>query len=319
MSTAIAGAQTVTDGGERPGYWLTFRAVAVGLLGGGILLWAASAVLSLTSLVGISNGGLSEFAPWVIDGPWSLVAVIAWGLLVSALFGWLVRRRIEARTTVVLSRALTMAAVAVSGYGPWLVAATPTARMAISLFLAPAVVRFATFEHSGRPRLPPARLELTPARLRALLLVSVLGVAGPFSLLHPFAVRGSESSGNSSQGTVGNVFDTAQGKVVQAAAGIENGLFPVAVTAVRILGDTRAIRILSVQADHLPELGSARYPIHLRARGSLWVTYRVALGYCADPLPAITRIRLDYSELGLALSQTVPLGGANTLLSCGSA
>jgi hypothetical protein len=318
MSTATAVLEGTSHPGGRPRYSFTFRAVAVGLITGLAALWAICTVVSLLRVVGLSSPpGSTLYAPWVIDGPWSLAAVLAWGLLVSSLVAAFVGRRMQARTHTTVSRALMIVSVAAGGYGPWLLGTTVLARVVMSLLLTPAIVRVVVFEPSGQPRQLPARLELSAGRLAGLLLFAALVVVAPFALLHPFALRGSGESGGASV-SAGWQYDVQPGQIVKAEAGLETGLFPVTVTAVRVLGQSRALRILSfTPGDNAPVTASgAGLPMRIAAGQSLWVSYKLALRYCTDPPASITRIRVSYRELGLALTQTVPLAGSNTLVSC---
>ncbi len=318
MSTAAV-AIPVARGPTRPGYWFTFRGVFPGLVAGAGCLWVVCVVLSLSSLVGLSSSSFAFYAPWVIDSPWSMAAMLGWGCLVSALAGSFVHRRMQRRTGVSLSRGLTLASVAAGGYAPWLVSTTPGGRVALSLLATPAILRVAAFERSGQPRQLPARVELSRRRVVALLLCSALALVMPFALLHPFALRGSGQSGSGSLVTSGWLYDAPPGTRVRADAGLQTGLFPVTVTSVHLVGQMQALRVLRVAiGDNGPVPGARarNLPVRIAAGDSVWISYTLALRYCPYPPASITRIRIGYRELGLALSQTVPLADGNTLLSC---
>ena len=65
---------------------------------------------------------------------------------------------------------------------------------------------------------------------------------------------------------------------------------------------------------HQPQ--SPRFSIRVAARDSFWIGYAVALRRCPSNPVAVTQLKVSYRELGLSLTQTVPLAGSNTLLSC---
>jgi len=291
-------------------------------IAGGLCLFAGGALLSWTSLVGLGSGSnVSIYAPWVIDGPWAFVASIGWAALVVALIGSILRGRIKAHDGALLSSGLTLGSVAIGGYTPWLLSATPTGRLGLSLFLMPAVLRLVAFDGSGQPRVVPWRIEL-PRRLRVgALLCAAAALVGPYALLHPFAIHGSGQSGGTFTNTAsGFLYSARPGEAVQAEAGLQLGLFPITVTDVRLVALPREIRVLRVTLGSNPPLlqptPHARLHARVGARHSLWIGYAVTLTRCPSQTAAITRIRISYRELGLSLTQTVPLAGSNTILSC---
>jgi hypothetical protein len=305
-----------------PGYWRLFGVSALAQLAGGVCLFVGVAVLSWTSLVGLNSGSnLLIYAPWVIDGPWGLVASIGWAALVSVLIGSILVARVEARFGVPSSRVLTWASVAMGGYLPWLLTATPTGRLGLSLFLMPAVLRLVAFDGSGQPRMLPPRFDI-PRRFRFTALFCVAAVlVGPYALLHPLAVHGTGESGGSFTTTdSGYLYQAQAGQPVQAEVGLQVGVFPITVTAVRLVGLPRGVRLIRIALGSSPPLLraslTAQLPGRVAARHSLWIGYAVALTRCPRQPLAITRIKLSYRELGLSLTQTVPLAASNTLLTC---
>jgi hypothetical protein len=320
VGTAVATAAAPVPPG-RPGYWLTFRGAAFAQITAGIFLWAIGAVASLAGLIGLQVQGSSLYEPWVIDGPWGLLAALGWGLLVVALVGWSVRERLEARTGQRLSRVLTFASVAIGGYAPWLVTTTVSGRVALSLLLMPAVARALIFEHSGAARRLPF------AEPRALAVAFALLVAGfvlvlPYSALHPLVADGSGQSGPSADtsGTSGYVYDVHPGEIVEASAGLQTGLFPITVSAVKVLANASLVHVVKVTlGSNMPfdrPRPASDFHVRIGARQSLWVGYAISLRRCASFPVGVTRIRVSYRELGIALEQTVALGANNTLLSC---
>ena len=304
---------------RRPGYWFTFRGVSVGLIAGALCLWLVCVVLSLSSLVVLSSSSFAFYAPWVIESPWSMAAMLGWGCLVSALAGSFVHKRMQSRAGVPLSRALTLASVAAGGYAPWLVSTTPGGRVALSLLATPAILRVVAFEHSGQPRQLPARVELSRRRLAVLLLCSALALVVPFALLHPFALRGSGQSGSATQVTSGWLYDAPPGTRVRAEAGLQTGLFPITVASVHLVGRTQALRVVRMAIGNnapVPAASARTFPVRIGAGRVLWISYTLELRYCSYPPASVTRMRISYRELGLPLTQTVPLADSNTLLSC---
>ncbi|HEX4035818.1 MAG TPA: hypothetical protein VHX66_15340 [Solirubrobacteraceae bacterium] len=322
MGTAVAGEAYAGPPPKDPGYGRLFGPSVFALLFGTVCLFALVSALSLSTLVGVNSGtNLLLYEPWVIDGPWALAASVAWAALVSALIGSILVARVKTRVGVSLSRELCWASVAIGGYLPWLVTTSQTERLAFSLFLTPAVLRFVAFDGAAQPRRLPARI-IRPRRYElAALLCVVVGVIGPYSLLHPLSVHGTgQSGGTLTNGESGSSYVVAPGEPVQAEVGLQAGIFPITVTGARLVGLPSDVRVIRVSRGSDPALlhqpQPARFSTHVAARHSLWFGYAVALKRCPIRPVAITRIRLSYRELGLSLTQTVPLAGSNTLLSC---
>jgi hypothetical protein len=108
---------------------------------------------------------------------------------------------------------------------------------------------------------------------------------------------------------------------VRAQAGIETGALPITVTGARVLATARDAQIVKVALVVNVPLSEHRIPrrglaLAVPARHSLWIDYSVRLSDCAGQPAGVTRIRVSYRVLGLALSQTVSLGGGDTLLTC---
>ena len=303
------------------GYWRLFGASALAQLAGGVCLFAIVAVLSWTSLLGLNSGSnLLIYAPWVIDGPWVLVASIGWAALVSVLIGSFLVARVETRFGVPPSRVLTWASVAMGGYLPWLLTTTPKGRLGLSLFLMPAVLRLVAFGGSGQPRVLPPRFDIPRRSLFTALFCVAAVLVGPYALLHPLAVHGTGGGGSFTTTDAGYLYQERLGQPLQAEVGLQVGVFPITVTGVRLVGLPRRIRLIRIALESspllLPTSATARLPARIAARQSLWIGYAVALTRCPSQPVAITRIKLSYRELGLSLTQTVPLAGSNTLLTC---
>jgi hypothetical protein len=103
---------------------------------------------------------------------------------------------------------------------------------------------------------------------------------------------------------------------VQAEVGLQVGVIPITVTGAHLVGLPNAVRVIRVSRGSSPAPQSARFSMRVGARHSFWIGYAVTLKRCPIQPVAVTRIKLSYRELGLSLTQTVPLAGSDTLLSC---
>lgn len=323
MGTAVAGEAYAGPPPKDPAYWRLFGPSASSLFFGTVGLFALVWALSLTGLLGINSGtNLLLYEPWVIDGPWALVASVGWAGLVSVLIGSLLVARVNTRLGVSLSRVLCGASIAIGGYLPWLVTTSPTGRLGLSLFVTPAVLRLVGFDGAAQPRTLPRRIILPRKYQRAALLCVVAGVVGPYSLLHPLSVHGiGGPGGNLTNGESGWSYAVRPGEAVQAEVGLQAGIFPITVTGARLVGLPRSVRVIRLSHGSDPALlhpaPPARFSVRVAARHSLWIGYAVVLRRCLSQPVAITQVELSYRELGLSLTQTVPLAGSNTILSCG--
>jgi hypothetical protein len=333
MSTAAVSVGAPLGPGRRPAYWKLFGSTAVSQIAAGLCLFVVATTLSAVWLVGVNQNELSIYAPWVVDGAWPLVASLAWGALVVTGVSAFVRRRLPAPQA---SRLLTMTAVAIAGYVPWLLDISPGGRAALSLVLLPATLGVIAYDANGGPRRLPHALEPSTRALGWTLAAAALVLIVPFTLLHPFTVRGAGIEGNSTATDSGYRFSANPGQIVQQNVGLQGAEFPITVTGVRLLGDVAPLRVVRVAPGSSPPMqvwvrtgpGSgqvappsvraARFPVRIRARHSFWVGWAVALRDCSTTRAGVTRIRISYRELGLALTQTVALGNDSTLVRCPS-
>ena len=322
MSTIVATPAAEGTPRQGPGYWRLFRSAAVAQLGAAVCLFGIVILLSLTGLVGLNSGdNLLIYAPWVIGGPWSLAASAGWAALLVALVSSILWSRLEDRLGAPLAHGLTMVSVAIGGYLPWLLTSSSRGRVGLSLFLMPAALRLVAFDASGEPRVMPARLRIRPRlRFAAWLCVPVFLVA-PFALLHPLSVTGAGSSGGSfTNSNSGLVYHVRPGDPVQAETGLHVGLLPITVTGLRLVDVPSSVRVIRLtlgsNAAFLSPPSSLQLPARVAARNMLWFGYAIALRRCPSQPVGVTRVRVSYRELGVSLTQTVPLAGYNTLLSC---
>jgi hypothetical protein len=322
VSTALAARQPAQPSG-RPGYWRLFGVAAFAQFFGAIALLGIGILLSLTSLVGLNSGaGLVTYAPWVVDGPWAALGDIGWGLLVVALVAVLIRERIQTLLGLKVSRVLTLAAVALAGYLPWVVASTATGRVLISLLVMPAAVSGVVFDATGEPRRLRPVWELSGIRHAALLGASALALVTPFALLHPLSVHGNgeDGGGTYEQSAGGFVYTVRPGHLVAASVGLQGGLFPIRITRIEIVPSSSALRVVRITRGSTPPFMRPvrRWALHfaVSARGSFWIGFAVELTRCVSQPVAVGAIRISYTQLGLPLSQTVSLSGNDTLLAC---
>jgi len=318
MSSAVVGAGPAVPPGRTPSYGRLFGSAAFAQIFGGILLFYLGGItLSLTRLVGISSGqGLFIYAPWVVDGPWAVAALIGWGALVAIVIGSLLRGRVERRLEVEPSRALIIASVAIGGYAPWLLTSSVPGRTVLSLLLMPAVVRVLVFDPPARPRRLPGRFELSRRQLLIGAVVAVCALVLPYSLLHPFSVNGSGTSIGGGDGSTATA-TVSPGQEAWLGAGLQSGNLPLTVTSVRLIhGPDLAISDVKSNGSPWPAPEISGVRIHLKARGQLWITYHVKLDACPTNPSGVTRIRITYTQLGLPLEQTVSLADNDTLLTC---
>jgi hypothetical protein len=332
MSTAAVTVGAPLESGRRPGYWKLFASTAVSQLGAGLCLFVVVAALSAVSLVGANLNDLSMYGPWVIDGPWPLVASLAWGTLVVGGVSAFVRRRLAAPRP---SRLLTMTAVAIAGYAPWLLVSSPGGRAGLSLALLPATLAVIGYDASGCPRRLPRALGSSTRALRAALAIAALALIVPFTLLHPFAVQGTGIGDTPATTGSGYLYSARPGRLVQQEVGLQGAEFPITVTRVQLLGNITPLRIVRVapgsnppvqvwvrvapggpSPTSLPFHAPPRFPVRLGARHTLWIGWAVTLRHCPTEQASVTRIRISYRELGLALTQTVGLARNSTLLRC---
>jgi hypothetical protein len=329
VSTVAVTIGAPLEPGRRPGYWKLFRNTAVSQIGAGICIFGVVVALSAASLVGASFNDLSMYAPWVIDGPWPLVASLGWGALVVACVSAFVRGRLG---TPRPSRVLTMSAVAITGYAPWLLAITPAGRAGLSLVLLPLALAVIGYDARGRPRPLPRVLEPSTRALLAALVTAALALVAPYTLLHPFGVRGSGVGGNFTATASGYLYSARPGQLVQNMVGLQGSVFPITVIGAHLLGDTTPLRIAAVAPGSNPPVQAwvrvapggpipprrpvARFPARVGAGGTFWIGWAVTLRHCPSQQAGVTRLRISYRELGLTLTQTVALGSNSTLLRC---
>lgn len=92
MSTvAISAGSSGASDAKRPGYGLLLRRVLLGQVCGTLCLWVAVSLFAWLSLVRVNVSGLSIYAPWIVDGPWSAATSVDWAVIVVALIGTVVR------------------------------------------------------------------------------------------------------------------------------------------------------------------------------------------------------------------------------------
>lgn len=304
MGVAVAGAVPAAGPGGRPGYWFLLRGVVLGQIVGTLCLWLTAIALLI---VRFRIGSHSLFAPWAIDGVWSLGAAIGWGILVSAVIGAAVRDRVCARTGVSLSGVLTLAAVAAGGYGPWLVATTPGGRLVLTALATSALLWGLAFDRSGEARRLPRRIELTRGGLGVLVLGGALTLVAPYALFHvaPRAVKPPL--------VVYAGLDTSAGigakaaKALQGEAELGAGPSPITVLAVRVTGTGGAKVALRIGAPPFSGDSPLSLPTTIAPRQTLWLGFSVTIRPCGRLGAAVIRVRVTYLDRGEPRTQTSPV------------
>ena len=317
-------------GDQRPGYWLVLRRVLLGQVLGSLALVLGTAVLAWASLVRLNTSGLSLFAPWLIGGAWSIVASVGWGVLVVALVGSVVRSSVQRRTGATLSPGLTLLAVAIGGYGPFLLAASQQARLVLSVLVTTVLVLTLAFDGSGQPRRLPAGVELSRARLAALVAGCAVVLVAPFAVLHPLL-----SFANLEVGALGSNPNLSPnpspgdnlrpGERLQLMTALKPGDFAITVTAVRLLGTDGVLHVdrsvVTLNAPPEPAFWHPRarattLPLRVAAWQALWVSDTLTLKRCPATPVTLTAVRVSYREFGVSLTQVVPLDQNTTVAAC---
>jgi hypothetical protein len=193
----------------------------------------------------------------------------------------------------------------------------------LSVSVTAALMLVLVFEASGEPRDLPAAVELSRRRLAVALPVIAVVLVAPFAVLHPLLSFASLETGAFSA----NPNPEAQpihymrpGGHVEVTTAMKPGHLPITITGVQILGTGRALRAdrlwASVVSPPFPFRPSAPLPLRVGARQSLWVSAKLTLIRCDSSTLRLSAVRISYRELGLSLTQTVPLDQSTTL-ACG--
>lgn len=324
MSAAVATPVRVGEhDGRRPDYWVVLRRVLLGQVGGSLCLLLIAAVLSWLSLASVDVSNLSMYGPWVIDGAWSLAASIGWGVLVVALIGSIVRAQVQARVGGTLSRALMFAAVALGGYGPAIFNENSAARVVLTVVTTPAFVLLLGFESSGQPRRLPAAVELSRRRLAVTLPLVAVVLVAPFAVLHPLLSFASLETGAFSSNPnpeAQPIYDLRPGGHIQVTTAMKPGHFPITVTGAKILGTAGVLRVdrvtVSVNSPPVSFIRQPPLPLRIDAGHALWIGAKLTLVRCSAGPVTVAAVRVSYRELGLSLTQAVPLDQSTTV-ACG--
>jgi hypothetical protein len=293
---SVAAGTAVPDGRRgRPGYWFLLRGVLFGQIVGTVCLWVIAMTFAL--VMRLHTGGRSLFVPWQVDSAWSLAAAIGWGVLVSATIGSAVRDRVRLRTGVTPSRFLTFASVGAAGYGPWLVATTPGARLVLTVLATPALLLVLAFDHSGQARRLPQRVELTRAGLGVVLTGALILVA-PFVLVHLTARPTTPALVVFTGLDTSPVYGTGE-------ASLAAGRYPITVTAVRVIGTGAARVALRIGAPPFSSDRPLALPVTIAPRQTLWLGYNAAIKPCTGLTDAI-RVQVTYDTHGVTRTETSP-------------
>jgi hypothetical protein len=291
----VAATSAVPGGSRgRPGYWFLLRGVLIGQIIGVFCLYVIAVAFAL--VLRWHTNGRSLFVPWQLDSAWSLAAVIGWGILVSATIGSAVRDRVRLRTGVPLSRLLTFASVGAAGYGSWLAATTPGARLVLTVLATPALLLLLAFDRSGQARRLPRRVELTRAGL-AVVLAGALILVAPYAFVH-LTARATEPAALALYTGLDTspVYGTGE-------AFLTAGRYPITVTAVRVLGTGDARAAVRIGAPPFSSDRPLALPITIAPRHNLYLGYNAAIKPCTGMTNYI-RVQVTYVTHGKTRTET---------------
>lgn len=304
----------------RPAYWAVVRGTFWGQFFAVLLLMAASFALTVLGLVGTTTKDLAFFWPWVIDGPWSLVASLGWAALVVAPIAWFVRFGVGDRTDDRLAYGWAFVAVAVGGYGA-LAAVDPGqggALVILAVVATAGLVRGLAFERAGAVRrwpLAPVSRRVLLVALTSIALVAVL----PYAVLHPFHAgnAGGDNATSSSWRDGAPTYSVKPGKQIEVFAQLELGRLPVDVERVTAAGVTGPLVVSAIDANRRETAYGAiprTLPLTVPGRGELSLWLHLGLRGCpAAENASIDAVRVGYRTLGIRLTQTVRLDAPITL------
>lgn len=121
VATASTGALPAPP--ERPGWWRVIVAVFLGYVYAALALFGLALLAVLLGLVAWNEPKVSDAilsGPYAVDGAWSLAANAAVAFTAVAVAAWVVAHVLERRLEEPVSLPLVFAALAVSGYVPFL-------------------------------------------------------------------------------------------------------------------------------------------------------------------------------------------------------
>ncbi len=197
MTTASPGAFPAPP--LRPGWWPVISSVFLGYVLAAFVLFALALAAVLLGLADWNGGVPSESAlrgPYAADGAWSVAANAAVAFTVVAVAAWAVTRVLVDRVHERVSLPLVLAALAVTGYAPYL-ALEGRLRLSgvVGLLVAAALIRWqAVGETPVALALATARACLVEKGLwRGIVLTgaaawaAAAAVAAAYGLLHPLS------------------------------------------------------------------------------------------------------------------------------------
>jgi len=220
---------------------------------------------------------------------------------------------------------LTLLAVAIGGYAPVVLTASSGPRIVLTALATPALVLVLAFDSAGQPRRPSVGVELSRRWLAALVLVAAVVLVAPFAVLHPLLsftnLETPALGSNPNPGSTATVgYGLHAGEHVQVVTAMKPGDASITVTAVRLLGTGSALRVdrIVTTLNTMPEPFARPKPLPLRVAAwqAMWISATLTLTRCPATLVTLTAVRVSYRELGLSLSQTVPLDQSTTVLAC---
>ncbi|HET9123626.1 MAG TPA: hypothetical protein VFN65_01925 [Solirubrobacteraceae bacterium] len=303
------------DGSRPPGYRSLLLATLPAQVLSALALWVVQLPLALLG-VAASSRVVSLWLPWTADGPWSLLAIAGYVLVVCVLGGTLTSSRVADRGIPAPAPAWAWLAFGAAGYGAMALGESGGARLALAAVLAPLTLRLFAYRQDGSGRPWPSRLR---AGRRGLVPALVAGVALALSYAggHAFVQNGSG----------GPAWTAAPPRSRILAVGLQGIVWPAQVTAAALDG-ARAGAVVITRAALASESGPAlvlggpagtsgpvarRLPASLPARAGAWLVLRIRMRSCPAQAPRIAAITLRYRVLDVSTSERIPLWSAMRL------
>jgi hypothetical protein len=286
----------------RPRFWLLVLGTFWGQVLGTLAVLACALPLLLLVEIPLVRDGF--FWPWTVGDAWSLLANVAWSVVLVVPVAALVRIGVTHRAPAP-ALGWIVVAVAAGGYLTYAATENGGGRLVIAILATAALVRGLAYETSGavRPWPLPLRTRWLVAAVAGALLVGVV----PYGLLHPFRALngGGGPSGSSTDARGHQVYDVKPGHTVVATSDIGLGGGPVRVESIEPIGASRTLQVRDITVGFAwPERGRS-LPTNMRDE-TQQLNLRLAVPGC-QPGGAITAVRLHYRLHGLALAQTVRL------------
>jgi hypothetical protein len=316
--SAVAGTTQNLEGWRRPSLFGLTGAVLGGEILAAVVLWVAGIVLTIAGIAPLGGASQWVWLPWRIDGVWSLIGAIGWGYLVCSVVASFVGQSIARRGFERPPAAWLVIAIAISGYGAMAVGHTAGAHVFAAVVAGAVLTRLIAFRKDGSARRWPWTMS---SRICVGAVLVALLLALSYSALHPFAADGS------------GITYAPPRLTAYVDVGLSESRFPVVVKSVTLTGPGASrvgvssvglhldnpMELIPVPPRHLTgalqHFGYAwtptRFPFRVPASQQLWITVRARQTVCG--YTRLDTLKLRYTVLGIATSQTIPLQTPLTL------